>query len=59
MFKHGIRINKYRIGKAYDCFKYGMESGRNPWWSFRLALWWFSAGFTFEGDGKKTNLKSA
>ena len=52
MFKHGIRINRYRIKKAYECFKYGMESNRHPWWSFRLALWWFSAGFDFEGDRK-------
>jgi hypothetical protein len=55
----GIRINRYRIAKAYDCFKYGMENGRNAYWSLRLSMWWFSAGFTFEGDKKQTNLKTA
>jgi hypothetical protein len=59
MYKHGIRVNRYRIRKAYECFRFGIKNGRNAWWSLRLAMWWFSAGFTFEGDGKKTNLKSA
>lgn len=50
MYEHGIRVNRYRIKKAYECFKFGMENGRNAWWSLRLAMWWFSAGFKFEGD---------
>jgi len=45
-----MKINRYRIKKAIECFKYGMENGRNVWWSFRLSLWWFSSGFKFEGD---------
>lgn len=55
MFEHGIKINTYRIKKAYRCYLYGYREGRNPYWSFRLALWWFSGGFSFEGDKKNGN----
>jgi len=50
MKRKGIRINRYRIAKAHECFKNGIDNKRNAWWSFRLSLWWFSAGFVFEGD---------
>lgn len=43
-------INKYRIKKAYQCYIGGRKQGRNIYWSFRLALYWFSSGFSFEGD---------
>ena len=49
--RSGIRINRYRIRKAYICYKSSREDnkfGVIP--SIRLALWWFSAGFVFEGD---------
>jgi hypothetical protein len=48
-----MRINKYRIKKAWECFIAGRKQGRNTYWSFRLALWWFSSGFHFEGDKLK------
>lgn len=56
MKRKGIRINRYRIAKAYECFIHGMRNGRNAYWSFRLALWWFSAGFVFEGDKQLKNV---
>jgi hypothetical protein len=45
-----MKINKYRIKKAWVCYTSGRENGRNIYWSIRLALWWFSSGFNFEGD---------
>lgn len=45
-----MKINKYRIRKAYECYIAGVQNGRNFYWSVRLALHWFSAGFKFEGD---------
>ena len=45
-----MKITRYRIVKAYDCYTAGRENGRNIYWAVRLALWWFSSGFNFEGD---------
>jgi hypothetical protein len=45
-----IKINRYRIRKAYICYVSGRQNDRNIYWSIRLALWWFYAGFVFEGD---------
>jgi hypothetical protein len=50
-----MKISKYRVKKAYECFINGIQNGRNMYWSFRLSLWWFSNGFQFEGD-KTTDL---
>lgn len=47
-----MKITPYRIRKAYECYVNGRKNGRNVYWSFRLALWWFSSGFTFEADYK-------
>lgn len=47
-----MKITRYRIKKAYECFKSSVKNGGHPWWSFRLALWWFSSGFKFEEDYK-------
>jgi hypothetical protein len=47
-----MKINRYRIKKAYQCYVEGREQGRNVYWSIRLALWWFSSGFKFEKDYK-------
>lgn len=45
-----MKINKYRIKKAIECYQNGIQNGRNAYWSIRLALYWFSSGFNFEGD---------
>jgi hypothetical protein len=45
-----MKINKYRIKKAWACYIGGREQGRSVYWSIRLALYWFSSGFTFQGD---------
>jgi hypothetical protein len=46
-------INKYRIKKAYECFDYQSNNGRSLYWSFILALDWFSSGFDFNGDNPR------
>ena len=45
-----MKITRYRIKKAIESYVNGRNNGRNMYWSFRLALWWFSSGFNFEGD---------
>jgi hypothetical protein len=45
-----MKINRYRIKKAYQCYTSYVKRGGSSYWSFRLALWWFSSGFEFEGD---------
>lgn len=47
-----MKITRYRIKKAYECYIHGRESRGSRYWSFRLALWWFSSGFKFEEDYK-------
>lgn len=44
-----MKINRYRINKAYICFTSGIKE-HGVYWSVRLALHWFSSGFEFEGD---------
>lgn len=53
-----MKITRYRIIKAYECYVNGRKHGRNAYWSFRLSLHWFSNGFNFEGDNIKSNLKT-
>jgi hypothetical protein len=48
--KTNMKINKYRIKMAWVCYTNGRKNGRNIYWSIRLALYWFSGGFNFEGD---------
>lgn len=45
-----MKINKYRIKKAYQCYIGGIKQGRSIYWSFVLALDWFSSVRKFEGD---------
>lgn len=45
-----MKITTHRIRKAIECYTNGRQNERNVYWSIRLALWWFSSGFTFEGD---------
>jgi hypothetical protein len=45
-----MKINIFRIKKAYICFIHGIKNGRGIYWSIRLSLYWFSSGFTFEND---------
>lgn len=52
-----MKITRYRIIKAYECYANGRKHGRNAYWSFRLAIHWFSGGFNFEGDRRRMNLK--
>jgi hypothetical protein len=47
-----MKISRYRIKKAYECYANGRKHGRNVYWSIRCALWWFSSGFKFEAEYK-------
>ena len=47
-----MKITTHRIKKAYECFIGGEKNGRSIYWSLRLSLYWFSAGFELEGDNK-------
>ncbi len=52
-------INKYRIQKAYKNLDAGLKNGRGFYWSFVLALDWFSSGFDFNGDNPRLAQKRA
>ncbi len=45
-----MKINKYRIEKAWICFKSNLKNKTGLYWSICLALHWFSDGFNFAGD---------
>lgn len=45
-----MKINRYRIKKAYQCFISGCKNGRSIYWSVVLAFDWFSSARKFEGD---------
>lgn len=45
-----MKITRHRISKAWVCYKSHRENGANIISSIRCARWWFSSGFTFEGD---------
>lgn len=47
-----MKLNKYRIKKAWECYWSNRKDGTNVYWSVRLAMWWFSAGLNFEADHK-------
>lgn len=45
-----MKINKYRLVKAWECYLNNRKNGTNIYWSIRLAAWYFHAGFKFKGD---------
>ena len=55
MGEQEMKITKFRIRKAIECYKNGRQQGRNIFVAIRLALWWFEPKFNFVEDKKGVN----
>ena len=50
-----MKITRFHIRKAIECYKNGRQQGRNILVAIRLALWWFEPKFKFVEDKKGVN----